>query len=62
MHNEELHDLYSSSNTYYQVDQIEETSWAKSGSWMVVFVGKTGCRRPLGRWEEITMDLEEIGW
>jgi hypothetical protein len=36
-------------------------SWAKSESWMVVFVGRTGCRRPLRRWEDnTTMDLKEM--
>jgi hypothetical protein len=72
LHNEELHNLYSSPEIIRQV-KSGRMRWAGRVARMgeerkvyKVLVGKTEGKRPLGRprrrWEEgIRMDLEEIG-
>jgi hypothetical protein len=74
LHNKELNDLYSSSNTYYSGNQIEKnemgracsTYGGKRGAYRIL-VGRPEGRQPLGRprhiWEDnIKMDLPEVGW
>jgi hypothetical protein len=73
LHNEELHNLYSSPDIIRQV-KSRRTRWvghvARMGEeWNVyrVLIGKPERKRPLGRprrrWEDrIRMDLREIGW
>jgi len=73
LHNEELHDLYSSTK-YNSGDQIKKIQWAghvahmedRSGAYRAL-VGKPGGKRPLGRprhksEDNIKMDLQEVGW
>ena len=72
LHNEELHDLYSSTNTV-RVIKSRKMRWvghvARLGESRVVYrvlVGKPEGKRPLGRprhrWEDnIKMDLQEVG-
>jgi hypothetical protein len=72
LHNEELHNLYSSPNIIRQVNS--RRMWAghvaRMGEERKLYkglVGKPEGRRPLGRprrgWEDGTrMDLREIGW
>ena len=48
MHSADLHDFYSSPNACFQVGQTNGKGWAKSWSWMVVFVEKVECRRRIG--------------
>jgi hypothetical protein len=65
---EELHDLYSSTNTV-RVIKSRRMRWAghvaRLGEGRGVYrvlVGKPGGKRPLGRWEDnIKMDLQEVG-
>jgi hypothetical protein len=73
LHNEELHNLYSSPDTIRQV-KSRRIRWAEHVARMgkerkvyKVLVGKPKGKRPLGRpnsrWEDgIRMDLREIGW
>jgi hypothetical protein len=63
LHNEELHDLYSSPNIIRMI-KSRRMRWAGHVARMV---GKPEGRRPLGipkrRWvDNIKMDLREIGW
>ena len=72
LHNEELHDLYSSSNTIRVIKSIRMKStglvarmW-KSTAACKVLVGIPDEKRPLGRprrrWENnIKMNLQEVG-
>jgi hypothetical protein len=72
MHNEELHNLYSSPDIIRQV-KSRRMRWAGHVACMgeernvyKVLVGKSGGKRPLGRprrrWEDvIRMDIREIG-
>jgi hypothetical protein len=71
LHNDELHDLYSSS-TILRVIKSRRMRWAGHVAWMGrggvyrVLVGKPERKRPLGRprhrWEgNIKMDLQEVG-
>jgi hypothetical protein len=73
VHNEELHDLYSSPNII-RIMKSRRMRWtghvARMGEKRNVyrlFVGKSETRRPLGRprrrWaDKIRMDLVEVGW
>jgi hypothetical protein len=73
LHNEELHDLYSSS-TILRVIKSRRMRWARHVARMGegrgvyrVLVGKTEGKSPLGRprcrWEDnIKMHLQEVGW
>jgi hypothetical protein len=72
LHNEELHDLYSSPTTVQVIKSIR-MRWAghvvRMGEERVVYrvlLGKPGGKSPLGRprhrWEDnIKMDLQEVG-
>jgi hypothetical protein len=73
LHNEELHDFYSSPSVIRMV-KARRTRWAghverigeKRNSYRLL-VGKPEVRRPLGRpirtWlDNIRMDLVEVGW
>ena len=72
LHNEQLHDLYSSPNTVRAI-KSRRMRWAGHAARMEegrgvhkVLVGKTEGKRPLGRprrrWEDNNkMDLEEVG-
>jgi hypothetical protein len=73
LHNEELNDLYSSTNII-RVIKWRRMRWAghvarmgeKRGAYRIL-VGRPEGRRPLGRprrrWEDnIKTDLEEVGW
>jgi hypothetical protein len=72
LHNEELYALYRSTNII-QVIQSRRLRWAehtartgeRKGAYSVL-VGKPEGRRPLGtsrhRWENIKMDIREVGW
>jgi hypothetical protein len=70
LHNEEPHDLYSSSNI---IRVIKSRRWAGHVARMGekrdayrILVGRPEGRRPLGRprrrWDNIKMDLQEVGW
>jgi hypothetical protein len=73
LHNEELHNLYSSPNIIRQI-KSRRMRWARHVARMGeernvyrVLMGKPEGKRPLGRskrrWEDGTrMDLREIGW
>jgi hypothetical protein len=73
LHNEELHNLYSSPNMIRQT-KSRRTKWAGHVARMgeerklyKVLVGKPEGKRPLGRprrrrEDGIRMDLSEIGW
>jgi hypothetical protein len=73
LHNEELHNLYSSPSTIRMI-KYRRMKWAGLVARMVekrnayrTLVGKPEGKRPLGipkrRWEDnIKMDLREIGW
>jgi hypothetical protein len=73
LHNEELHNFYSSPNIIRQI-KSRRMMWAGYVARMgeernvyKVLVGKPEGKRPLGRprhrWEDgIRMDLREIGW
>jgi hypothetical protein len=67
LHNEELHNLYSSPNIIRQM-KSRRMNWAGHVASMGEFWwGKSEGKRPLGRprrrWEDgIRMDLREIGW
>jgi hypothetical protein len=73
LHNEELHDLYSSPNII-RIIKARRMRWAGHTARMGenrnayrVFMGKPAGRRPLGRprrrWlDNIRMDLVEVGW
>jgi hypothetical protein len=73
LHNEELHNLYSSPDIIRQI-KSRRMRWAGHVARMGegrnvyrVLVGKPEGKRPLGRprrrWEDgIKMDLREIGW
>jgi hypothetical protein len=63
LHNEELHNLYSSPNI---IRMIKLKMGEKRNAYRIL-VGKPEGRRPLGRprrrWvDNIRMDLREIGW
>ena len=71
LHNEELRDLYSLPNIV-RVVKLRRMRWAGHVARMGegrgaqrVLVGKPEGKRPLGRtrrrWEDITMDLREVG-
>jgi hypothetical protein len=73
LHNEELHDLYSSPSTI-RIMKSRRMRWAghvarmgeKRNAYRLL-VGKSGGRRPLGiprhRWvDNIRMDLVKVGW
>jgi hypothetical protein len=72
LHNEELHNLYSSPNIMWVI-KPRRMIWARHVAWMGevrgvyrVVVGKPVGKRPLGRprrrWEDnIRMDLQEVG-
>jgi hypothetical protein len=72
LHNEELHDLYSS-HTIVRVIK-PRMRWAEHVAWMgdrrrvcIVLMGKPQGKRPLGRtrrsWEDNNkMDLQEVGF
>ena len=68
LHNEELNDLYSSPN----IDKISKneiggacSAYGERRGVYRVLVGKPEGKRPLGRprhsWEDIKMDLQEVG-
>jgi hypothetical protein len=73
LHNEELHDLYSSPNII-RIIKARRMRWARHVARMGekrnahrLFVGKPEGRRPLGRskrrWmDTIRLDLVEVGW
>jgi hypothetical protein len=73
LHNEELHNLYSSPDIIKQI-KLRQMRWAGQVAHMgeerkvyKVLVGKPEVTRPLGRprhrWEDgIRMDLRKIGW
>jgi hypothetical protein len=69
LHNEELHNLYSSPNIIRMI-KSRRMRWAghvarlgETGNAYRVLVGKPEGKRPLGRWvDNIKMDLREIGW
>jgi hypothetical protein len=73
LHNEELYDLYSSSNII-RVIKARRMRWAGHVARMGegvgayrILVGRPEGRRPFGRprcrWEDnIKMDLQEVGW
>jgi hypothetical protein len=73
LHNEELHNLYSSPDIIRQI-KSRKMRWTgnvarmrKERKLYRVLVGKPEVKRPLGkprlRWEDgIRMDLREIGW
>jgi hypothetical protein len=72
LHKEELNALYKSSNII-RVIKSRRIRWAghvarigkRSGAYRIL-VGRPEGRRPLGRlrrrWEDIKMDLQEVGW
>jgi hypothetical protein len=72
LHNEELHDLYSSPSII-RIIKSRRMRWAgyvarmgeKRNAYRVL-VGKTEGKRPLGRprrrWVDIRMNLGEVGW
>jgi hypothetical protein len=71
LHNEELHDLYSSPNIV-KVIKSRRLRWdghvariGEEGGVYRVLVGKPEGKRPLGRprrrWEDIRMELQELG-
>jgi hypothetical protein len=73
LHNEELHDLYSSPNII-QLIKSRRMRWAgyvarmgeERGAYRI-FVGRPDGRRPLGNtrrgWDDnINMDIQEVGW
>jgi hypothetical protein len=73
LHNEELHNLYSSPNIIRMI-KSRRMRWAghvartgRSGIAYRILVGKPEGKRPLGRprrrWvDDIKMDLSELGW
>jgi hypothetical protein len=73
LHNEELHDLYSSPSIIRMIKSrrmrwAEDVArmWEKRNSYTLL-VGKPELKRPLGRprrrWvDNIRMDLRELGW
>jgi hypothetical protein len=71
LHNEELHDLYSSPSII-RIIKSRRTRWAGYVARMGerntyrLLVGKPDGKRPLGRprrrWLDIGMDLVEVGW
>jgi hypothetical protein len=71
LHNEELHDLYSSPSII-RIMKWRRIRWAghvaqMGEKWNALLVGKPEERRPLGRPERrlvdnIMMDLVEVGW
>jgi hypothetical protein len=73
LHNEELNDLYSSSNII-RVIESRRMRWAghvarmgEGGGAYRILVGRTEGRRPFGRprrrWEDnVKMDLQDVGW
>jgi hypothetical protein len=73
LHNEELHNLYSSSNIIRTIES-RRMRWAghvarmgEKGNTYRILVGKPEGRRPLGRprrrWvDNIKIDFREIGW
>jgi hypothetical protein len=69
LHNEELHNLYSSQNIIRQI-KSRRMMWvghvARMGEereMYGVLLGKRPLRRPRYRWEDgIRMDVKEIGW
>jgi hypothetical protein len=73
LHNEELHNLYSSPNIIRMI-KSRRMKWARHVARMGetrnacrVFVGKPNEKRPIGRprrrWvDNIKMDLRDIGW
>jgi hypothetical protein len=71
LHEEELHDLYSSPNIV-QVIKSKQMRWMEHVAQMGeergvyrVLAGKPEGKRPLGkprnRWEDIRMDIQEVG-
>jgi hypothetical protein len=74
LHNEELHDFYSSTNTYYSGEQIEKNEMSRASSTYGerrgayrILVGRPEGRRPLGRptrrcEDNIKIGLQEVGW
>jgi hypothetical protein len=71
LHNEEHNDLYSSPNIIWVIKS--RRMWAGHVARMGegrgayrILVGRPEGRRPLGRsrrrWENIKMDLQEVGW
>jgi hypothetical protein len=74
LHNEELHNLYSSPNIFRMIIMSRRMGWAGHVARMGVktnacriLVGKPEQKRPLGRprrrWvDNIKIDLREIGW
>jgi hypothetical protein len=67
LHNEELDDLYSSPNIV-RVIKSRRMRWARHVACMEegigvhkVLVGKPEGKRPRHRWEDIRMDLQEVG-
>ena len=72
LHNEELNDPYFSPNIIWVI-KSRRMRWARHIASIGdrrcaqrVLVGKPEGKRPLGRprhrWEDITMDLQEVGW
>jgi hypothetical protein len=74
LHNEELHNLYSSPSTINRIIKSSRIRWAEhvartgeKRNACRILVGKPEGKRPLGRprrrWvDNIKMDLREIGW
>jgi hypothetical protein len=68
LHNEELHNLYSSPSIIRIIKERRRMRWAGYVARMVekmnvyrLLVGKPEGRRPLGRLDNIRMDLVEVG-
>jgi hypothetical protein len=72
LHNEELHNLYTSQNIISVIKQIRmRLAGLVASMWEIInayniLAGKPEGKRPLGRprrrWEDIRIDLRETGW
>jgi hypothetical protein len=56
LHNEDLHDLYSSLNIIWVIN-------SRRMRWVGHVAGKKSIGRPMCRWEDnIEMDFQDVGW